>query len=227
MASWAAPRRGVKAAQLKYGLPADSWPTAELLARMGGGAAHVAGPAEATAAPRPVQSASVEHSGIPDGMRREAGPVQLRIIAISRDIDSAGFRRATPRNGGGRIILLRAVVVRARRPHLHAAACFFRCLHLGQSIANLPSKRASHVILRFRRPSLPADARRPLRHPQKGRGPCRRAENRARNAADRAALSGHAAADAPDPDRLRFRHEDLRAAGGFGGAEHAGYGKDL
>jgi lytic murein transglycosylase len=53
-------RIAVKAMQVKYGLPADSWPTAELLARMRGGAAHVAGPAEAAApvgprraAPRP------------------------------------------------------------------------------------------------------------------------------------------------------------------------------
>ena len=30
-------RSAVKAMQLKYGLPADSWPTAELLARMRGG----------------------------------------------------------------------------------------------------------------------------------------------------------------------------------------------
>jgi transglycosylase-like protein with SLT domain/putative peptidoglycan binding protein len=44
-------RSAVKAMQRKYGLPADSWPTAELLARMAGGAAHVAGPAEAVAEP--------------------------------------------------------------------------------------------------------------------------------------------------------------------------------
>jgi peptidoglycan hydrolase-like protein with peptidoglycan-binding domain len=30
-------RTAVKAMQIKYGLPADSWPTAELLARMRGG----------------------------------------------------------------------------------------------------------------------------------------------------------------------------------------------
>jgi peptidoglycan hydrolase-like protein with peptidoglycan-binding domain len=30
-------RSAVKAMQIKYGLPADSWPTAELLARMRGG----------------------------------------------------------------------------------------------------------------------------------------------------------------------------------------------
>ena len=30
-------RTAVKAMQVKYGLPADSWPTAELLARMRGG----------------------------------------------------------------------------------------------------------------------------------------------------------------------------------------------
>jgi hypothetical protein len=30
----------VKAMQIKYGLPADSWPTAELLARMRGGTAQ-------------------------------------------------------------------------------------------------------------------------------------------------------------------------------------------
>ncbi|MGC8073623.1 peptidoglycan-binding protein, partial [Salmonella enterica] len=32
-----ASRSAVKAMQMKYGLPADSWPTAELLARMRGG----------------------------------------------------------------------------------------------------------------------------------------------------------------------------------------------
>ena len=32
-------RIAVKAMQIKYGLPADSWPTAELLTRMGGSAA--------------------------------------------------------------------------------------------------------------------------------------------------------------------------------------------
>ncbi|WP_439924332.1 lytic murein transglycosylase [Nitrobacter sp. JJSN] len=42
-------RTAVKAMQVKYGLPADSWPTAELLARMGGHAA--ASPAEAAAEP--------------------------------------------------------------------------------------------------------------------------------------------------------------------------------
>ena len=47
-------RIAVKAMQIKYGLPADSWPTAELLARMRGGTAHIAGPPEAAAplAPR-------------------------------------------------------------------------------------------------------------------------------------------------------------------------------
>jgi hypothetical protein len=30
-------RSAIKAMQIKYGLPADSWPTAELLARMRGG----------------------------------------------------------------------------------------------------------------------------------------------------------------------------------------------
>ena len=44
-------RSAVKAMQVKYGLPADSWPTAELLARMAGGAAHVAGPSETAAEP--------------------------------------------------------------------------------------------------------------------------------------------------------------------------------
>jgi peptidoglycan hydrolase-like protein with peptidoglycan-binding domain len=33
-------RIAVKAMQVKYGLPADSWPTAELLARMRGGTAQ-------------------------------------------------------------------------------------------------------------------------------------------------------------------------------------------
>ncbi|MBC7037398.1 peptidoglycan-binding protein, partial [Salmonella enterica subsp. enterica serovar Enteritidis] len=32
-------RAAVKAMQVKFGLPADSWPTAELLSRMRGGAA--------------------------------------------------------------------------------------------------------------------------------------------------------------------------------------------
>ena len=42
-------RSAVKAMQIKYGLPADSWPTAELLARMRGTAPS----ADATAAPAP------------------------------------------------------------------------------------------------------------------------------------------------------------------------------
>jgi hypothetical protein len=44
-------RTAVKAIQIKYGLPADSWPTAELLAKMGGRAAPAAGGAEAAAVP--------------------------------------------------------------------------------------------------------------------------------------------------------------------------------
>jgi peptidoglycan hydrolase-like protein with peptidoglycan-binding domain len=40
-------RSAVKAMQIKYGLPADSWPTAELLARMRGPRAQ---PATAAAA---------------------------------------------------------------------------------------------------------------------------------------------------------------------------------
>ena len=44
-------RIAVKTMQVKYGLPADSWPTAELLARMGGHAAPAAGAAEAAAEP--------------------------------------------------------------------------------------------------------------------------------------------------------------------------------
>jgi len=43
-------RSAVKAMQIKYGLPADSWPTAELLARMRGGPRAQAQPAGATAA---------------------------------------------------------------------------------------------------------------------------------------------------------------------------------
>ncbi len=38
-------RGAVKAMQIKYGLPADSWPTAELLARMRGGSAQATPPA--------------------------------------------------------------------------------------------------------------------------------------------------------------------------------------
>jgi hypothetical protein len=38
-------RSAVKAMQIKFGLPADSWPTAELLARMRGPAAAVQQPA--------------------------------------------------------------------------------------------------------------------------------------------------------------------------------------
>ena len=47
-------RIAVKAMQVKYGLPADSWPTADLLTRMGGNAAQPGGPAGAAtpAAPR-------------------------------------------------------------------------------------------------------------------------------------------------------------------------------
>jgi hypothetical protein len=44
-------RSAVKAMQVKYGLPADSWPTAELLARMGGRAVPTAGATEAAAEP--------------------------------------------------------------------------------------------------------------------------------------------------------------------------------
>jgi lytic murein transglycosylase len=43
-------RSAVKAMQMKYGLPADSWPTAELVARMRGGPRAQAQPAGATAA---------------------------------------------------------------------------------------------------------------------------------------------------------------------------------
>jgi peptidoglycan hydrolase-like protein with peptidoglycan-binding domain len=42
-------RTAVKAMQIKYGLPADSWPTAELLTRMRG--------VRAEAAPAPLSSA--------------------------------------------------------------------------------------------------------------------------------------------------------------------------
>ncbi len=47
-------RTAVKAMQIKFGLPADSWPTAELLAKM-------RGPREpaAAAAPRPAASRAV------------------------------------------------------------------------------------------------------------------------------------------------------------------------
>ncbi|GAB1716898.1 MAG: Lytic murein transglycosylase [Nitrobacter sp.] len=48
-------RSAVKAMQLKYGLPADSWPTAELLARMRGHVAPASGAPEAAAEPRPAQ----------------------------------------------------------------------------------------------------------------------------------------------------------------------------
>jgi lytic murein transglycosylase len=43
-------RTAIKAMQIKYGLPADSWPTAELLARMRGGPRAQAGTAEVPAA---------------------------------------------------------------------------------------------------------------------------------------------------------------------------------
>ncbi len=43
-------RSAVKAMQMKFGLPADSWPTAELLARMRGGPRAQANPSSATAA---------------------------------------------------------------------------------------------------------------------------------------------------------------------------------
>jgi peptidoglycan hydrolase-like protein with peptidoglycan-binding domain len=48
-------RSAVKTMQLKYGLPADSWPTAELLARMRGHVAPAGGASEAAAEPRPAQ----------------------------------------------------------------------------------------------------------------------------------------------------------------------------
>jgi lytic murein transglycosylase len=44
-------RTAVKAMQIKYGLPADSWPTAELLAKMGGRAAPAAEAAAVPVAP--------------------------------------------------------------------------------------------------------------------------------------------------------------------------------
>src|SRR5580704_13722679 len=44
-------RTAIKAMQIKYGLPADSWPTAELLARMRGGPRAQASPAAAIAVP--------------------------------------------------------------------------------------------------------------------------------------------------------------------------------
>jgi lytic murein transglycosylase len=44
-------RTAVKAMQVKFGLPADSWPTAELLARMRGGPRAQAAPAAAPAVP--------------------------------------------------------------------------------------------------------------------------------------------------------------------------------
>jgi lytic murein transglycosylase len=44
-------RIAVKTMQVKYGLPADSWPTAELLAKMGGHAAPATSAAEAAAEP--------------------------------------------------------------------------------------------------------------------------------------------------------------------------------
>jgi len=43
-------RSAVKAMQIKYGLPADSWPTAELLARMRGPRAQPTAAAGAAAA---------------------------------------------------------------------------------------------------------------------------------------------------------------------------------
>jgi peptidoglycan hydrolase-like protein with peptidoglycan-binding domain len=45
-------RTAVKAMQIKYGLPADSWPTAELLARMRGPRAQ-ASPPESSAVRQP------------------------------------------------------------------------------------------------------------------------------------------------------------------------------
>jgi lytic murein transglycosylase len=61
-------RGGVKQAQLKFGMPADSYPTAELIARLGGstGAAPAAAApgtaAPAAAAPRPKQTAPKQAS---------------------------------------------------------------------------------------------------------------------------------------------------------------------
>jgi len=63
-------RTGVKAMQIKYGLPADSWPTAELLTRMGG----MATPAPSASAEPPFRPA--QRPGIAPAERRRNPPSQ-------------------------------------------------------------------------------------------------------------------------------------------------------
>jgi len=61
-------RSGVKAMQIKYGQPADSWPTAELLAKMGGTVA----PAPSAAAEPPFRP--VARPGVAPAARRTRNP---------------------------------------------------------------------------------------------------------------------------------------------------------
>jgi peptidoglycan hydrolase-like protein with peptidoglycan-binding domain len=71
-----ATRAGVKQAQLKLGLPADSYPTAELIARLGGstGAAPTAAPP-----PRPRQAAPpAPRQAAPKPQKRAPAPAPQR-----------------------------------------------------------------------------------------------------------------------------------------------------
>ncbi|MFL6972870.1 MAG: peptidoglycan-binding protein, partial [Xanthobacteraceae bacterium] len=62
-------RAAVKQAQLKLGMPADSYPTAELIARLGGGAASAA-PAEVA----PLQAPRAGGPGPAPGSNRVRNP---------------------------------------------------------------------------------------------------------------------------------------------------------
>ncbi len=59
-------RTAVKAMQVKYGLPADSWPTAELLARMRGPRAEPAAMAAAAVGVMPRFKLATTRHGIID-----------------------------------------------------------------------------------------------------------------------------------------------------------------
>src|SRR5262249_19717680 len=86
-------------------------------------------------------------------------------------------------------------------------------------------ERAIHVLLRRFRSGLPADPRQSLWPSHQGRSALQGEEYSAGGAARLAALSGHAAAVAPDSARLRFRYQRLCAACPYRGPLDAGHRK--
>ncbi len=88
-------------------------------------------------------------------------------------------------------------------------------------------KKRSPVLLRRDRAGLPANPRQPHRASHQGRGALQGQEHPARGTALRAALSGHAAAQPPDPARLRFRGKKLRAADAQRSAGHCRHRKEF